>query len=262
MRNYCKIIGNYRFISFSSHQWIQASGKWLWNIRLLLLEFFFEQIHSSKGNLWMMTRVLLLYAIQILGAAAFSANFISNSVEGKPVKFEVKGQLSKINGLILSSLATRWTSLVWQIWSKYLSQVHSTLTLCALRTVILTDKWKTTNKKILSESEAKPAPEYEYGPSYHSMVVGSQNAVPGNIVAYQLQGNQSETISHVLWEGFILASRWNIWTNKFESLAAAKLAKEKIEKIKKEKWKNLKSVRGPKGDSSPWVYGTGLPAWL
>ena len=59
-------------------------------------------------------------------------------------------------------------------------------------------------KKILSESVAKPAPEYEYGPSYHSMVVGSQNAVPGNIVAYQLQGNQSETISPDLSEGFIL----------------------------------------------------------
>ena len=47
-----------------------------------------------------------------------------------------------------------------------------------------------------------------------------------------------------------------------EILAAAKLAQEKLEKIKKEKWKNLKSVRGPKGGSSLWVYGTGLPDWL
>ena len=55
-----------------------------------------------------MTRVLLLSTIQILGAAAF---FLSNSVGGKPVKFHVKGQFSKINGLILSPLTTRLTSL-------------------------------------------------------------------------------------------------------------------------------------------------------
>ena len=56
-----------------------------------------------------MTRVVLFYAIQILGAAAFSATFLSNSVGGKPVKFHVKGQFSKINGLIISPLATRLT---------------------------------------------------------------------------------------------------------------------------------------------------------
>ena len=59
----------------------------------------------------MMTRVLLLYAIQIVGAAAFSANLITSSVGGKPVKFQVKGQLNEINGLILSPLTTRLTSL-------------------------------------------------------------------------------------------------------------------------------------------------------
>ena len=145
---------------------------------LFLLEFSFGQIHSSKGNLRSMTRVVLFYAIQILGAAAFSATFLSNSVGGKPVKFHVKGQFSKINGLILSSLATRWISLVWQIWSKYLSQVHSPLT--SLRTVILTDKRQTKKKnKILSESEPEPGL-----PLYISNDFGSQNAVPGNINAF------------------------------------------------------------------------------
>ena len=59
----------------------------------------------------MMTRVLLLSTILIVGAAAFSANFIPSSVGGKAVKFHVKGQLNEINGLILSPLTTRLTSL-------------------------------------------------------------------------------------------------------------------------------------------------------
>ena len=41
----------------------------------------------------------------------------------------------------------------------------------------------------------KPAP---YGPFHNLLQQFSQNQAPGNITAYSGQGNQSETISHVV----------------------------------------------------------------